>query len=97
MGLDGQNLPSKTFFGLAILNANEIREVDANIIYSPILDKQKNNPFHADIKIGYVPMYKGEPFPSEYQYKISQLAKKARLYIDDNPESNTWDNSTNLI
>jgi hypothetical protein len=97
MGLFGQNLPSKTFFGLAMLNANEIREVEAAVVYSPVLNKERRNPFHADIKIGYTPMVRGEQFPSEYQYKISHLAKKARLYIDENLGSDTWEIKSDLV
>ena len=80
-----------TYFGFAIINTIEVRELDANVIYSP----SKKNIAHADIKIGYV-SEKGQPLPARYSFKLGQMAKKARLYKDPNPNLTEW-NGEELI
>nr|WP_319401014.1 hypothetical protein [uncultured Carboxylicivirga sp.] len=96
-GKKGQDLPSKTFFGLSMLNAHEIKETESEVVYTPILEKERKNPFHSDIKIGFTPIVKGEPFPAEFQQKIHQMAKTSRLYIDENLDSDNWEGETELL
>lgn len=82
---------NRTYFGFAILTKNEIFKAGCDIVYSPItLPLDKINPFHADIKIGYIPQ-RGQQLPSEFQKKANDLTKSARLYSDPNPNSLTWD------
>jgi len=89
----------RKYFGIAILNAIEIRDIDADIIYSPILvPLEERNIFHSDIIIGYIKQKvkvgeQGIPLPSEISYKIKELTKKARLYKDPSPNSNEWTGS----
>ena len=75
----------RKYFGLACLLAKEIREQEAEVIYTP----KGNHFYHSDIKIGYIPI-KGEPLPSKFSLKVDTLAKTARLYKDPNPPSNDW-------
>tara|TARA_R110001592_G_scaffold205863_2_gene456458 strand:- start:1849 stop:2370 length:522 start_codon:yes stop_codon:yes gene_type:complete len=75
----------RNYFGVACLRAEEIREVKADVFYSP----QDDNPYHGDIKIGYVPE-QGKSLPAEIQLKIDTLAKKARLYKDSSPTIGGW-------
>ncbi|MEX2593719.1 MAG: hypothetical protein WD426_13175 [Anditalea sp.] len=83
-------LNNKIYCGLAVLNAFEIRNLNANIIYSPIKSPiEFYNPYHGDIKIGYAPI-KGEPLPAEFQHKVQKLANSARVYIDPDPFSKEW-------
>lgn len=80
----------RAYFGLALLKAFEIRDSEAEVISSPILDKADNyNPFHSDITVGYV-KEKGEQLPAEINYKITLLTNKARFYKDPNPEHTEW-------
>ncbi|MFN8257702.1 MAG: hypothetical protein U0W24_18550 [Bacteroidales bacterium] len=79
-------LSDRNYFGLALLYANEIKDCNADLEYTPKLD----NIYHADIKIGFI-VKKGEPLPSEFQQKVNNLTKKARLFKDENPKSNKWD------
>ena len=76
----------RAYFGFGLLIAAIIRNVNADVVYSP----KKNNPYHADIKIGYIPK-KGKEFPAEYKFKVDEMAKKSKLYIDPNPSSNEWE------
>jgi hypothetical protein len=76
----------KAYFGFGLLTAVKIRNVDADVVYSPKAD----NDYHADIKIGYIPK-KGEQLPAEYKFKVDEMAKMAKLYIDPNPSSNEWE------
>lgn len=75
----------RKYFGIATISAEQIKNASANIISTP----KRKNPAHADIKIGYTPI-KGEPLPSEYKFKIDELARRSILYEDINPESQTW-------
>ncbi len=78
------------YFGFAVLLKNDIDEANSTIVYSPILaPKSDINPFHSDIKIGYIPQ-RGEPMPSEYSKKINDLTSKARFYVDPNPNLIGW-------
>jgi hypothetical protein len=79
-------LSDRKYFGLALLYASKIREHSAEIIYTPM----GNNIFHADIKIGYC-VIKGVQLPAEIQYKVNNLTKAAKLFIDPNPNSNDWE------
>lgn len=85
-GLKNQNFKfDRTFFGLAVIDASEIRNVNADIESSPLPE----NPAHADIKIGYV-RQKGVPLPSEFKYKVDEMAKIARLYKDTDVNEKRW-------
>lgn len=79
-------LGDRKYFGLALLYASEIRDFNAEVIYTPKVD----NAFHADIKIGYY-VIRGEQLPAEIQYKVNKLTKAARLFKDPNPNSNMWE------
>lgn len=79
-------LNERKYFGLALLYASEIRDFNAEVIYTP----KEYNTFHADIKIGYC-VIRGEQLPSEIQYKVNKLTKAARLFKDPNPTSNIWE------
>lgn len=89
----------RKYFGIAVLKANEIRNLDADVIYSPILTPlEKINIYHSDIIVGYIKQKvksgeQGIPLPAEISYKIKQLTKNARLYKDPNPNSIEWTGS----
>lgn len=55
----------------------------------PIYTNSEGNPFHADL------VYTTNPHQGEVKTNLRKLArqliKKAVLYIDENPDSNTWD------
>jgi len=76
----------RKYFGIATISADQIRFVSASIISTP----KRNNPAHADIKIGFIPQ-RGEPLPSGYKFKIDELARMSILYEDLNPASEKWD------
>ena len=83
----------RKYYGFAILNVHEIYECDSKIVYSPnyiqTINKKIENKYHSDIKIGYI-KEKGKPLPPEFSFKIDQMTSKARLYIDDDPGSDSW-------
>lgn len=79
----------RTYFGLAVLTAKEIRETEADIVASPIKTDIIDNPFHADIKIGYIKK-RGETLPTEFRLKVLEMTKKARFYLDNDLESEEW-------
>ncbi|MCE7042012.1 hypothetical protein [Dyadobacter sp. CY312] len=76
----------RRYFGLASITAEQVRSIQADIVSTP----KRQNPAHADIKIGFIPK-KGEPLPTEYRIKIDELAKRATFYQDPNPESKVWE------
>ncbi|MGR3302458.1 MAG: hypothetical protein ACUZ8I_08120 [Candidatus Scalindua sp.] len=78
----------RAYFGFGLLTAEKIRSFDADIVYTP--DIENNNPYHADIEIGYI-LTKGEQLPAEYQLKVDGMVKAAKLYIDPSPHSNKWE------
>ncbi len=83
----------RNYFGFAILNVLEIKECEANVVYSPIIEPVENvNVCHSDIKVGYV-KERGKEFPAEINYKISQLIKKSRFYKDPAPHDIKWGGS----
>lgn len=77
---------NRSYFGLALLYKEEIDQCNCDIYYTP----NEDNAFHADIKIGYIPK-RGEPLPSEFQFKVKELTAKSRLFKDTNPNSSNWD------
>lgn len=79
---------NRAYFGFGLLTADIIRSFDADIVYTP--DIENNNPYHADIEIGYIPT-KGEQLPAEYQLKVDRMVEAAKLYIDPRPDSNKWE------
>lgn len=85
---------AKTFIGLAKIKVQVIRDVDANVISSPIKTEPKNLA-HADITIGYI-RKSGEQLPGEYQYKLDEITKYAILQLDPNPSGKTWKKTDNF-
>lgn len=83
----------RSYFGIAVINVHEIYQCQSDIVYSPTTINTKTisilNPFHSDIKIGYVKEV-GRALPVEYSYKINLLIEKARFYKDDNPANELW-------
>lgn len=82
---------NRLYFGLALLIANVIRTLKAEVVSSPIEEpKEMFNPYHADIKIGFA--YRpGDQLPAEFNYKIQKLADSAIFHIDPNPSSSNWE------
>jgi hypothetical protein len=75
----------KAYFGLAVLIADEIRSLNAEVVHTP----EKENIYHADIKIGFVPQ-KNEELPSQFKFIVDELVRLARYYKDPNPEIDEW-------
>jgi hypothetical protein len=90
-----QTPPDRNYYGFAIINQGEVLRVDCITIYTPITTSGKENYFHADIKIGYIPK-KGEELPSQFRKKVDDLTKKARFYKDPNLGLDTWEGE-NLV
>ena len=85
-----ENPPRRSYFGFAMLLKSEIYNCNAELKYSPILEpKDKINPFHSDIKVGYI-KEKGKEFPAEINYKIDKLITACRFYKDPNPSTDNW-------
>jgi hypothetical protein len=84
--------PSKnrSYKGFAVLDASEIRIVDAEVLATPINENNLKNPFHGDIKIGYIKT-KGNPLPSEYNRKVRRMKDISRLYNDPKLNSEKWE------
>lgn len=76
----------RTYFGLSVLKVDEIRSCGADIKFTPDLSY---NPAHSDITIGYTPI-KDVQLPAEFQFKVDELARKARLYKDPDVSQSTW-------
>lgn len=81
----------KDYFGFGLLLASEIREFGANVIYS----RKEGNPFHSDIKIGFIPE-KGVQLPPEFLMKVDKMAKRARLHKDFKPLEISWGGNSEL-
>jgi hypothetical protein len=82
---DKQN--KRTYYGLAVLLVKEIRDLEADVIATPIPGV---NEAHADITIGHIPV-RGEQLPLDFKYKVETMAEIARLYEDKNPDVDGWD------
>lgn len=84
----------RNYTGLAIIDVKEIQEADSQIHYTPTTIQLPteiiDNPFHSDIKIGYVKEF-GNPLPAEFSYKVDLMVQKARFYFDDKPEIEQWE------
>ncbi len=78
----------RNYFGFSLLKAFEIREIGFDVVYTP-LKEPVENPFHSDIKIGYM-VERGVQLPSEVSYKIKKMTEKSRLYKDLDPNSEEW-------
>ncbi|MEI9958656.1 MAG: hypothetical protein WDM90_20635 [Ferruginibacter sp.] len=86
----------RNYFGLAILYKHEITDFNFQVVYTPILTPpEQANPYHADIKIGFIPE-KGKELPIELSHKINTLTKIARFYKDPTPHTDSW-NGGNLV
>lgn len=70
--------PQKNYYGLAIMNAGVIRENNFEIVYTPIKNK---NPYHSDIKIGYI-VEKDVELPAEISAQIREILKNTSLQKD---------------
>ncbi len=82
--------PKRNYFGFAILLKSEILQCGANVVYSPILEPEKDlNIYHSDIKIGFIKKV-GEELPAEANYKVSKLIEKSRFYKDPKPNAEYW-------
>ncbi len=84
---ENSKIKDKKFFGIALLFAVEIRKL-ANIISSPIRGFNGNRA-HAEIQTGYI-LNEGEAAPAEYNYLTDELAKKSRIFRDENVKSKKW-------
>lgn len=85
---------NRSYCGVAIINVSEIKLADASIVYSPLYISNENvekfpNPFHSDIKIGFI-KERGKALNAEFSYKISKMMELCRYYPDPNPEGDTW-------
>ena len=85
---------NRNYCGIAIIDVSEIISVNANIVYTPTYIDNVNianfpNPFHSDIKIGYV-KERGTPLPQEYSYKANKMTEICRYYPDPNPNEENW-------
>lgn len=78
----------RSFFGLALLYVNQILSTGSEIKYTP----KPDNIYHADIKIGFIPVT-SQPLPPQFQKKVRELAEKSKLFRDNNPSSNSWGGS----
>lgn len=84
---NAKNIKGKFFFGIALLFAKEIRQF-ANVISSPIKGFSGNKA-HAEIQTGFI-LNAGEVAPAQYNYITDELAKKARIFKDEDITSNKW-------
>lgn len=86
-------IKDKKFFGIALLFAKEIRLL-ANVFCKPV----PKNKSHAEIVTGYI-LEAGEVAPAQYNYITDELAKKSRIYKDNDVISNKWkaNNSHEII
>lgn len=93
---ENAKIKEKIFFGIAILFATEIRKL-ATIISSPIRGFNGNRA-HAEIKTGYI-LEHGEVAPAQYNFITDELAKKSRIFKDDDVKSKRWmaKNSSEII
>ncbi|MBF6654764.1 hypothetical protein C3B48_03670 [Flavobacterium columnare] len=85
---------NRNYCGIAIIDVSEIRTVNADIVYTPTYINNINianfpNPFHSDIKIGYV-KERGVPLPQEFSYKANKMTEICRYYPDPNPSGDNW-------
>ncbi|MFN0199961.1 MAG: hypothetical protein ACKVTZ_00485 [Bacteroidia bacterium] len=72
-GLQMSRPPKNTFWGLAYVLVQDIRDLGFEVHYSP----RPHNPAHADIKIGFV-VKEGEPLPPNINFKITLLLEKVK-------------------
>lgn len=101
--LDKNSKPTmkdKNFYGIALLFVSEIRK-QARIYYKPIRWPIKDiNKAHAEIQVGYSTLLSaGEVSSAQYNYATEELAKTARLYIDDTANLKMWksENSKEIL
>ncbi|WP_343696281.1 hypothetical protein [Flavobacterium sp.] len=101
--LDKNSKPAikeKNFYGIALLFVNEIRN-HAKIYYKPILWPIRDiNKAHAEIQVGYSTLLSaGQVSSAQYNYATEELAKMARLYIDETNNLKMWksDNATEIL
>jgi polynucleotide 5'-kinase involved in rRNA processing len=78
--------PKKEFYGLAIVKAQSIRENKFDVVYTPI---KESNPFHADIRIGYI-VEKDVELPAEISAQIREILKSTLLFKDPDTSKRNW-------
>lgn len=85
-------IKDKNFYGIALLFVSEIRKL-AEIYYRPIIWPIKHiNKAHAEIQVGYSTLLgAGQVSSAEYNYATDELAKMARLYIDEKNNLKMWE------
>jgi hypothetical protein len=88
IALKMQNI-NRNYFGFGVINTVDIRNSASDIVYTPKNELSDYNPFHSDIKIGYI-VVAGEELPSEINNKIQKMTLSTRLYKDKNPELIDW-------
>jgi hypothetical protein len=83
--------PKKTYTGLAVLTAAEIRQSNACVV-----DSRSVYPGHSDIKIGIV-VRKGDPPPAAeaaiLRARTKELAGRSRYHQDGDPTATSWGGS----
>lgn len=77
---------SRLYFGVAAASAGNIRSVRGVQVESSPLE---NNKCHADILYDFV-LEAGEEASHEDLYKVRQIAKQFRLFLDPDSTSDTW-------
>ena len=75
----------RSYYGLARIDASEIRSVRADVIASGI----KHVEVHADIVIGEI-VTEDMPISKEGAFKQKQMAKMARSYPDPDIDNTRW-------
>ncbi|MFI3297882.1 MAG: hypothetical protein R3Y59_09735 [bacterium] len=77
---------NKSFTGIALSSAEEVKSISGvTIVASP----SRKNRCHADISYDFV-LKKGEECSPENLFKIKQLTKQFKLYMDRDPDSDHW-------
>lgn len=74
------------YYGLAALLTKEIRSLGCDVVFTP---SEQTHAFHADIVFGYV-LKSGESPPSEIKFKMEELARLSRIYVDSQPDKKEW-------
>lgn len=85
-------MKDKNFYGIALLFVSEIKTF-ADILFKPITIPIKDtNKAHAEVAFGYNKVTgAGQVSSSQYNYATEELAKIARLYIDEKDNAKRWE------
>lgn len=80
------SIPKAKYCGLASIYARKIFNENATVVFSPT----KDNPYHADLKIGFE-VTKGKTLPAEFSEKIINIADKSKFHEDTCPtDDSRW-------